>query len=283
LPSVVLLVALILLSAHAQFRGGGRGRSRGWYDNRSMEEIKEQDEMEQALAPGFREDTFTFARLHFAADTGYGYGGGRTWEDDCPQADLTLTYRLFQTTSVKIRPGLNVVEITTKDLANYPFVYIAAAGRLRLQPEDVTTLRQYLLNGGFVMADDFWGDEQWHAFYDQLKLMFPDREPVELSLDDRIFHTVYNFKKLPQTPSVGSFNQYGIPYDPGWPYYEKSHDPHYYALYDNKKRMMMLICHNNHFGDGWEHEGDNISYFDNFSEPMGYPMFINLLYYTMTH
>jgi Domain of unknown function (DUF4159) len=282
-PSLVLLIAALLLSAQAQFRGGGRGRFRGGNDYRSPEEIKEQEEMEQALVPGFREDVFTFARLRFDVETGYGYGGPRTWEDDSPQADLTLTYRLFQTTCVKIRPGLNIIDITIKDLENHPFVYMASAGRLTLKPEDAAALRHYLLNGGFLMADDFWGDEQWHHFYEQVKQVFPDREPVELSLDDRIFHTVFDFKKLPQTPSVGSFLQYHIPYDPGWPYIEKSHDPHYYAIYDDKKRMMMLICHNNHFGDGWEHEGENESYFDTFSEPMGYPMFINLLYYTMTH
>ena len=58
---------------------------------------------------------------------------------------------------------------------------------------------------------------------------------------------------------------------------ERGHDPHYYAIYDDKHRMMVLICHNNHFGDGWEHETDDESYFDTFSEPMAYPMFINIL------
>jgi hypothetical protein len=47
--------------------------------------------------------------------------------------------------------------------------------------------------------------------------------------------------------------------------------------------MMVLVCHNNHFGDGWEHETDDESYFDTFSEPMGYPMFINVLFYVTTH
>jgi hypothetical protein len=47
--------------------------------------------------------------------------------------------------------------------------------------------------------------------------------------------------------------------------------------------MMVLVCHNNHFGDGWEHEGDDESYFDIFSMPMAYPMFINILTYAMAH
>jgi hypothetical protein len=190
---------------------------------------------------------------------------------------------MFQLTSLKVRPGLNIIDITTKEIEKYPFVYAAAAGRMALEDDEVRTLRHYLLNGGFLMADDFWGDEQWHHFYDEMKRVFPEREPVELTLDDRIFHSVLDFKKLPQIPSVGTFLSYRISYEP-WPtYVEKDHGPHFYGIYDDKKRMMVLICHNNHFGDGWEHETDDESYFDTFSEPMGYPMFINILAYATTH
>jgi hypothetical protein len=133
------------------------------------------------------------------------------------------------------------------------------------------------------MADDFWGDAQWDHFAEQLRQIFPDRQPVEIGLDNPIFHTVFDFKKEPQIPSVGAYLRTGQSYDPGWPYNDKDENPHYYAIYDDKKRMMALLCHNNHYGDGWEHEGDDESYFDNFSEPMAYPMLINILAYTMSH
>ena len=73
---VVVLVALALLSVEAQFRGGGR--SRRDYEIRDPERIKEQEIMEKALNPEFREDVFTFARLKFQADRDYRFGGGRT-------------------------------------------------------------------------------------------------------------------------------------------------------------------------------------------------------------
>ena len=133
------------------------------------------------------------------------------------------------------------------------------------------------------MADDFWGDEQWAHLREEMKRIIPEHDPVEISLDHRIFHTVFDFKKEPQIPSVGAYERTGESYDPGWPYNEKGPEPHYYALYDDKQRMMALLCHNNHYGDGWEHEGDDEGYFDNFSEPMGYPMFINILVYIMSH
>jgi Domain of unknown function (DUF4159) len=280
LPALLLL-ALLLLSARAQyqFRRGGFGRSYGG----GPEAIQEQDQMQKALNPNFKEDVFTFARLHFEADTSGYLGGGRQWEDDSPEADLNLTFRLFQVTSLKIRPGLNYVSITTQELEHYPFVYMAASGRLVLRDQEVTDLRRYLLNGGFLMADDFWGDDQWDHFYNQMKRVFPDREPVELSLDDRIFQSVFPFKKEPQMPSVGSFFQTGQSFEPYWPYANKDHGPHYYALYDDKHRMMAILCHNNHFGDGWEHESEDQKYFTTFSEPQAYPMFINIVYYAMTH
>jgi hypothetical protein len=278
---VVVLAALALFSAQAQFRGGGRFR-RG-YEYEDPEKVREQETMEKALNPEFREDVFTFARLKFEADRDYRFGGGRMWDDDSPDADLNLIFRLHEVTSLKVRPGLNFIDITTKDLANYPFVYLASAGRADLTEEEVAALRQYLLSGGFIMADDFWGDDQWAHFSDEIKRIFPEREPVELSLDHRIFHTVFDFKKEPQIPSVGAYLRTGESFDPGWPYNEKNQDPHYYALYDDKQRMMGLFCHNNHYGDGWEHEGDDETYFDNFSEPMAYPMLINILVYTMSH
>jgi hypothetical protein len=280
-PCAMVLVMLLLVSAHAQWGGRG-GRFRRGFDV-SPERAKEQEEMEKALDPAFKEDVFTFARLKFGADRGYRYGGGRLWDDDAPEADLNLIYRLYEASSLKVRPGLHFIDITTKDLADYPFVYIAAAGRLLLRDEEAGALRNYLLNGGFLMADDFWGDDQWQHFYEEIKQVFPDREPVELTLDHPIFHTVFNFRKQPQTPSVGAFLRYRLSYDPGWPYEEKNHDPHYYAIYDDKGRMMVIICHNNHYGDGWEHETEDESYFDQFSEPMAYSMFVNILVYAMAH
>jgi hypothetical protein len=285
---IVLLMAALLFSAHAQFwgGGGGRGRGRGRFGREGSippERQAEQDEMAKALNPSFKEDVFTFARLKFTPGGGGRYGWERIWNDDTPEADLNLIYRLYQVTSLKVRPGLNFIDITPADLSKYPFVYLAAAGRLALRSDEVTALRNYLLNGGFLMADDFWGDDQWHHFYEQIKRVVPEREPVELTLDHPIFHTVYSFRKQPQIPSVGTFTDTGLSYDPQWPFEEKNHDPHYYAIYDDKQRMVALICHNNHYGDGWEHEGDDETYFDTFSLPMGYPMLINILVYASAH
>src|ERR1019366_5738578 len=137
---IVVLATLALLSVEAQYRGGGRFRRS--YEIRDPELIREQEVMEKALNPEFREDVFTFARLKFQADTDYRFGGGRLWDDDAPEADLNLIFRLHEVTSLKVRPGLNFIDITTQDLANYPFVYLASAGRVVLTEEEATALRK---------------------------------------------------------------------------------------------------------------------------------------------
>jgi len=282
---VLAAMAVALLSAQAQFgRRGGFGRRFMSSDQIPEEHRAEQEMMEKAINPEFREDTFTFARLIFANyEPSSQFGGGRLWLDDTPDADLNAIYRLHLVTSLKVRPGLHFINITAKEMNNYPFVYLATAGRVIFTEDEATDLRNYLLNGGFLMADDFWGDLQWEHFREQMHRVLPGHEPVEITLDHRIFHTVFDFKKSPQIPSVGSYLSYLQSYDPGWDYNEKGHDPRYYAIYDGKQRMIALICHNNHYGDGWEHEGDDTRYFDKFSEPMGYPMLINILVYTMSH
>jgi hypothetical protein len=285
LPLTLLLIAAVIFTAEAQRRRGRGGRGRfGGYEYLNPERAKEQEIMKNALDPAFTNDVFTFARLKFRTwDGGYGFGGQRPWDDDSPEADLNLIFRLYQVTSLKVRPGLTFIDITVADLPDYPLVYMAAGGRVILEDDEAAALRSYLLNGGFLMVDDFWGDAAYHHFYEQIKKVFPDREPVELALDHPIFHNVYSFKKEPQIPSVGAFQGTGQSYDPYFPYEERTHDPHYFGIYDDKQRLMVLACHNNHFGDGWEHEGDDDSYFYTFSKAQAYPMFLNILTYAMEH
>lgn len=64
---------------------------------------------------------------------------------------------------------------------------------------------------------------------------------------------------------------------------EDAKEVRFRAIYDDKGRMMMIICHNTDLGDGWEREGENEVYFHEFSETKSYPMGINIVFYAMTH
>ena len=111
--------------------------------------------------------------------------------------------------------------------------------------------------------------------------MFPDKEPVELDLKHPIFHCVYDLKEKPQVPSIGVAVR-GRSSGITWERYD-AREPHYRAIFDDKGRMMVIVCHNTDLGDGWEREGEDEWYFREFSEKKAYPMGINIVFYAMTH
>ncbi|HYV28529.1 MAG TPA: DUF4159 domain-containing protein, partial [Candidatus Eisenbacteria bacterium] len=209
------------------------------------------------------------------------------WKIDFPDSDLNFSFRLHQMTSIRVNPEGLVLELTDKELFDYPFIYIVEPGGLKFNEEEVTILRNYLLNGGFLMVDDFWGQREWDNFYQEIKRVLPEPkfEPSELDLKHEIFHCVFDLKEKPQIPNVnlGTASQY-----PG-PYYgvtwerPDAKEVHYKGIFDEKGRMMVMICHNTDLGDGWEQEGANEYYFHEFSEKKAYPLGINIVFYAMTH
>ena len=227
----------------------------------------------------FKDDVFTFVRIRYASG-GWGRRGG-SWATDYPDADLNFSYRLQQLTALEVAPHPKALELTDDALFDYPFIYLIEPGRMYLEDAEVAALRRYLLSGGFLMVDDFWGDDEWANFYENIKRVFPEREPIELPLEHEIFHCVYDMKKKPQVPNIHSWYDGATgtdrPWDPG------SRDVHYRGIFDDKHRMMALICHNTDIGDAWEREGVDSRYFHEFSEKWSYPMGINILVYAMTH
>ena len=233
----------------------------------------------------FSHDIFTFVRIRYSSGYGGGYYGGGyrggRWATDYPDSDLNFSFRLQQLTSMEVDPEGVVLELTDPELVSYPFIYIVEPGRLVFSEEEVECLRRYLLNGGFLMVDDFWGESEWDNFYYEIKRVFPDREPVEIRLSHPIFHAVFDLKERPQIPNIGDALR-GRPYGITWER-EDARQVHYKAIYDNKGRMMAFICHNTDLGDGWEREGENEWYFHEFSEKKAYPLGINIVFYAMTH
>lgn len=230
----------------------------------------------------FKKDVFTFVRIKYAVSGRYGYGHtAQRWRIDFPDSDLNFSFRLQQMTSLKVDPDGRVLELTDKDLFNYPFIYIVEPGRLTFEDEEVAVLRRYLLNGGFLMVDDFWGDTEWTNFHQEIKRVFPDREPQELPLEHPVFHCVIDLKEKPQVPGIEWFVRYRMHYEGRRG--ENTDTPHYRAIFDDKGRMMVIMCHNTDLGDGWEREGENEDYFREFSEKKAYPMGINIIFYAMTH
>ncbi|TWU46356.1 hypothetical protein Poly51_57520 [Rubripirellula tenax] len=233
----------------------------------------------------FPADMFTFARVRYESYGGYGRGGGG-WRTDYPDSDLNFSLRLQQLTSMKVNPDPVVVELTDEKLFDYPFLYLIEPGALVFDQAEVEALRRYCYNGGFLMVDDFWGDAQYENLARELKRVFPDRDPAEVPLSHEIFHCVYDMKEKPQVPAIGQAYRMANGQIGTW---EQSWDgsdtrtPHYRAITDDEDRIMVFICHNTDLGDGWEREGEDQWYFDEFSVKKAYPMGINIVTYAMTH
>jgi hypothetical protein len=233
--------------------------------------------------PGFEQDAFTFTRVRRGRNPD-SYGGN--WATDTPDSDLNLSYRLQQMTSMRTNPDGRYVRLTDPDLSHYPFIYMVEPGSLYLTDEEIVALRHYLLNGGFLMLDDFWGDSEWDNAEGVLKRVLPDRSFVEIPFDHPVYHCVFEIKSKGQVPNVrlGEMSQF----DPEHRTWEPNHDGdtrtvHHRSIFDDKGRMMVIATHNTDNGDGWEREGEDEYYFKNFSEKISYPLGINIIFYAMTH
>ena len=232
------------------------------------------------IQPEFKEDVFTFVRIQYDA---YGpFGWWDRWNNDYPDSDMNFSFRLQQLTSLEVAPDGKVLRLTDPELFNYPFIYMAGVQRMTFSLPEQAALRRYLLNGGFVMMDDFWSPDGWANVLGEMRGVFPDQEPVELSLDHEIFHTVYDLKELPQVTNIHTWLQgETFEYHNGGSGGDES--PHFWSYFDDHGRMVALLCHNNDLGDGWEREGENEEYFRQFSEKKSYPMGINIVIYAMSH
>jgi hypothetical protein len=275
-------VAILAAVAAAQFggereRGRGRGRSNWWRETRPEDvdrggvPVWQNDER-------FKEDVFYFVRVRYSSSGGYGRRGGG-WSTDYPDSDFNLSYRLHELTALETDPYGKIVELTDDALFDYPWLYMIEPGAMELSEPEVLALRKHLLNGGFLMVDDFWGSYQLANLLEQMERVFPDRRATELPLEHEIFHCVYDLKKKPQIPNIHFWWDTGETSERG----SDSETPHYMGIFDDKGRMMVIICHNTDVGDGWEREGLDNRYFKEFSEKWSYPLGINILMYAMTH
>ncbi|MCZ6671784.1 MAG: DUF4159 domain-containing protein [Verrucomicrobia bacterium] len=288
--SFTLILSFAATIAIAQYRGEGDNK-RPRYERSYQEDYRQSGGRRRPMPSRgefpsweiesqFKQDVFTFVRIQY--DSFGSFGWWSRWDNDFPDSDWNFSYRLQEMTALEVAPESKVIRLSDPELFDYPFVYMAGVGKIVLSQEEQSALRRYLLNGGFVMMDDFWSPESWENVLNEMHGVFPDREPIELTLDHQIFHNVYDLKKLPQVVDIRTWRE-GYLYEHRHGYSGGDESPHFWAYFDDHDRMVALLCHNNDLGDGWEREGEDHEYFLQFSEKMSYPMGINILTYALTH
>jgi hypothetical protein len=200
------------------------------------------------------------------------------WMQDWPEAETHLRQAVQRLT--RIDDGASVeVDLHDGHVFDYPLLYATQVGYWDLSDEEIAMLREYLLRGGFLMTDDFWGEDEWQVFRDTMTRLFPDRPIVEIpGGNDEVLHVLYDIDTFTQIPGLRHL-RWG--YDasqgriPGLP------EPHWRGIYDDNGRLMIAINFNQDVGDAWE-EADTPGY----PEPMtalAYRVAINYIIYAMTH
>lgn len=227
---------------------------------------------------------FNFCRLAF--QTGRFRRGG-SWVVDYPRADVNLSIRLSELTKTRVtfdgdkEPRHFVLQLTDPSLFRCPFVMMTEPGGLVFGDEEVPRLREYLLKGGFLWADDFWGEIAWQNFEGEMRRVLPSSEFEirDLDRDHPLFRMQFPVQAVKQIPSInfwagtgGDTSEWG----------NDSRVPRARAFVDARGRVVALATHNTDYGDSWEREGDDPSYFQTFSID-GYAFGINVVLYAMSH
>jgi hypothetical protein len=229
--------------------------------------------------------TYNYCRVMY--DSVRREAGGQGWWTDYPTSDMNLSIRLSELTKTPISQDLAgmprhvVVRFTDDALFRCPLAMIEDAGTAGLSDAEVEGLRAYLLKGGFLWVDDFWGTRAWEAWLAQLERALPRGEYsiVDLPGDHPVFRTLYEVAKLPQIPSIQFWRESGGATSERGP---DSDEPHARAAVDADGRVMVLMTHNTDIADAWEREGEDREFFYTFSVD-GYAVGINVVLYAMSH
>jgi hypothetical protein len=227
---------------------------------------------------------FNFCRIMFGQSPD---GDGANWSVDYPRADINLSIRLSELTRTRIsrdssgEPNHVLLRLTDDLMFQCPFIMMTEVGAAYFSPQEAERLREYLLKGGFLWADDFWGPWAWDVWAREIgKVLPPSEYPiVDVPLTHPIFHQQFEVKRVIQIPSIGAWRGMGGGTSERGP---DSAEPHARAIYDKRGHMMVFITHNTDFGDAFEMEAADPQYFYTFSVE-GYQLGINVLLYALSH
>jgi len=207
--------------------------------------------------------------------------GGTSWSQDYPRADRHFAQAIRRLTRIQARSVEQPVNLDDgDDVYNWPWLCAGEMGDWKLTDSQAAKLREYLLRGGFLMLDDFWGDEEWDRFEESMRRVFPDRQIVELEDHDAIFHTIYDLDDRYQIAGEWALARGSTYRNPG-PAPNGGQTARWRGIYDDHNRVMVAITFNSDVGDSWEW-ADDPRYPEKYSA-LGIRIGVNYVVYSMTH
>ena len=212
---------------------------------------------------------FFFTRAIY--NSGYRWS---SWATDYPKADRQFLVILDRLVDLDSYERENAVRLDDPAIRRFPFLYALEVGDMYMTEAEVKGLRDYLLAGGFLMIDDFWGSWEWANFEAEIRRVLPEYPIVDVPLDHPVFKTVYDIDEIVQVPSIGNAQ--------GGPTWERDgYEPQVKGIFDEDGRLMVIINWNTDIGDAWE-------WAENPYYPLRYSTYaieitVNIIVYAMSH
>jgi hypothetical protein len=209
-----------------------------------------------------------------------GASGEGWWIVDWPDADEHFSVGVRRLTRIDTGDPRHL-RLTDPHLFDYPWIYATQTGWWGLSDAETTALREYLLRGGYLVVDDFWGPEQWEVFRETMERVLPGRSISDLAESDSVMHVLYDIRDKDRTFIPGTRHLWRGPGGTTVVHQPEGTEPSWRAMYDDKGRMVVAVNFNTDVGDAWEY-ADSPQYPEAMTS-LAYRYGVNYLIYAMTH
>lgn len=216
-------------------------------------------------------------RFGFASRAATGEGW---WLVDWPDADNHFSLGVQRLTRVDTGDPRHF-RLTDNQLFDHPWVYATQTGWWDLSDAETARLREFLMRGGFLVVDDFWGAEAWEVFRRTMARVLPNKPITDLAESDAVMHVLYDIEEKDRTfiPGtrhlrMGPGGNVVVQQPPGTA-------PAWRAMYDDKNRMVVAVNFNTDVGDAWEYADS--PYYPEPMTALAYRYGVNYVIYSMTH
>ena len=232
---------------------------------------------------------FHFIRLEYTDlpqyHRGFGYAsrdgvGSGWWIVDWPAADNHFTSGIERLTRIDTGDPRHL-RLTDDRLFDYPWIYATQTGWWGLSDAEILRLREYLLRGGYLVVDDFWGPEQWEVFRRTMERVLPGHPITDLAPSDSVMHVLYDIEEKDRTIIPGSRHLRRGPGGGVQVVLPAGAVPAWRAMYDDRERMVVAVNFNTDVGDAWEFA--DVPYYPEAMTALAYRYGINYIIYSMTH
>jgi hypothetical protein len=231
---------------------------------------------------GFEDGTFMMCKLQYTSVRREPMGIG--WSTDYPYAGINLMIRVSELTRTPItmrdngEPSYWVVRLTDDALFHCPFLMGSDVGTIGLSDPEADRLRAYLLKGGFLWVDDFWGTPAWTQWSHEIHKALPEYDIFDIPVDHPIRRMLFAVNEVEQVTNINNWLRTHNTSERG----DDSPHADFRGIADDKGRLMVVMTHNTDIGDSWERESENREFFERFS-PKGYALGVDVVLYALTH